>query len=106
MFRHLDLIFASNEICSHDNRKIVLLTQLLTDYFVIKAYRSLVQCKCKRRGLFAANWGGGGGGHSYIFEDMDVREALSNPYPLQTKISIKFRTLSRQMAAKFRKYVP
>ena len=61
MFRHLDLIFALNEVYSHDNRKIVLTTQLLNDYSVIKAYRSLVQCKCKLVGLFAANRGGGGG---------------------------------------------
>ena len=86
MFRHLDLIFALNEVYSHDNRKIVLTTQLLTDYSVIKAYRSLVQCKCKLRGLFEANRGGG---RSYIFEYMDVRQALSNPYPLQTKMSVK-----------------
>ena len=56
MFRHLDLIFALNEVYSHDT------TQLLTDYSVIKAYMSLVQCKFKLRGLFAANRGGGGGG--------------------------------------------
>ena len=37
----------------------VLTTQSLTDYSVIKAYRFLVQCKCKLRGLFAANQGGG-----------------------------------------------
>ena len=57
MFRPLDLIFALNEVYSHDNRKIVLTTQLLTDYSVIKAYSSLVQCKCKLRGAFAANQG-------------------------------------------------
>ena len=59
VFLPLDLIFVSNEVYSHDNRKIVLTTQLLTDYSVIKAYRSLVKCKCKLRGLFAANQGGG-----------------------------------------------
>ena len=52
MFRHLDLIFALNEVYSHDT------TQLLTDYSVIKAYMSLVQCKFKLRGLFSANQGG------------------------------------------------
>ena len=56
--------FCLNEVHSHDNRKIVLTTQLLTYYSVIKAYRSLVQCKCKLRGLFAANQGGG---NSYTF---------------------------------------
>ena len=50
--------------------------------------------------------GGGGGGHSYIIEDMDVRQGLSNPYPLQTNISAKFWTLSRQMAENFLKYIP
>ena len=59
VFRPLDLIFVSNEVHSLDNIKIVLTTQLLTDYSVIKAYRSLVKCKCKLRGLFAANQGGG-----------------------------------------------
>ena len=34
-----------------------------------------------------------GGGHSYIIEDMNVRQGLTNPYPLQTKISAKFWTL-------------
>ena len=66
LFRPLDLIFVSNEVYSHDNKKIVLTTQLLTDYSVIKAYRSLVKCKCKLRGLFAANKGGGGGGLLYV----------------------------------------
>ena len=55
-------------------------------------------------------WGGGGGGggrgHSYIMEDMDVRQGFSNPYPVQTKISAKLRTLRRQMVEKFRKYIP
>ena len=60
VFRHLDLIFALSEVYSHDNRKIVLTTLLLTDYSFIKDYRSLVQCKCKLMGLFAANGGGGG----------------------------------------------
>ena len=36
--------------------------------------------------------GGGGEGHSYIIEDMDVRQGLSNPYPLQTKILDPFQT--------------
>ena len=45
------------------------------------------------------------GGHSYISEDMDVRQGLSNPYPLQTKISAKFWTLRSQMADNFRKYI-
>ena len=48
---------------------------------------------------------GGGGGHSYIMGDIDVRQGLSNPYPLQTKISAKFWTLRRQMAENFRKYI-
>ena len=43
---------------------------------MIKAYRFLVQCKCKLRGLFAANQEGG---NSYIFEDMKVCQALSYP---------------------------
>ena len=51
VFRPLDLIFALNEVCSHDDRKIVLMTQLLTNCSVIKNYRSSVQCKCKPRGL-------------------------------------------------------
>ena len=50
--------------------------------------------------------GGGGGGHSYIIEDMDVRQGLSDPYPLQTNISAKFWTLCRQMAENFQKYIP
>ena len=62
--------------------KVVLTTQLLTDYSVIKAYRFLVQCKCKLRGLFVANQGKG---NSYIFEDMKVCQVLSYPGPLQTK---------------------
>ena len=37
---------------------------------------------------------------------MDVRQGLSNPYPLQTNISAKFWTLSRQMAENFLKYIP
>ena len=44
------------------------------------------------------------GGHSYIMEDMDVRQGFSNPYPLQSKISVKFWTL--QAAGNFRKYTP
>ena len=43
-----------------------------------------------------------GGGALYIIEDMDVRQGLSNPYPLQTNISAKFWTLCRQMAKLFR----
>ena len=30
------------------------------------------------------------GGHSYIMDDMDVCQGLSNPYPLQTKILTNF----------------
>ena len=41
-------------------------------------------------------------GYSYKMEDMDGRQRLSNPYPLQTKISAKFWTLHRQMAENFR----
>ena len=37
VFRPLDLSFESNEVYSHDNRKIVLTTQLLTNCSVIKA---------------------------------------------------------------------
>ena len=48
----------------------------------------------------------GGEGHSYIVEDMDVRQGLSNPYPLQTNISAKFWTLCRQMAENFLKCIP
>ena len=55
------------------------------DYSVIKAYRSSVQCKCKLRCLLQLTEGG----HSYIIEDMDVHQGLSNPYPFQTKISAK-----------------
>ena len=33
-----------------------------------------------------------GGGHSYIMDDIDVCQGLSNPYPLQTKILTKFWT--------------
>ena len=63
VFRPLDLIFALNEVYSHNNRKIILMTQFLTDYSVIKAYRSSVQCKCKLRCLLQlTRWGGGGGG--------------------------------------------
>ena len=46
------------------------------------------------------------GGHSYIMEDMDVRQGLSNPYPSQTKISANIWTLPRQMAENCRKYIP
>ena len=60
MFGPLDLIFALNEVYSHDNRKVVLTTELLTDYSVIKAYRSSVQCKCKLRYLSQLTAGGGG----------------------------------------------
>ena len=33
---------------------------------------------------YVKDWGVGG--HSYIIENMDVRQGLSNPYLLQTKI--------------------
>ena len=46
------------------------------------------------------------GVHSYIIDDMDVRPGLSNPYPLQTKISAKFWTLCSQTVENFRKYIP
>ena len=41
-------------------------------------------------------------GDSYIMEGMDMRQGLSNPYPLQTKISAKIWTLRRRMAENFR----
>ena len=37
----------------------------------------------------------GGGGHFYVMQDIDVRQELSNPYLLQTKISAKFLTFYR-----------
>ena len=48
MFRPPNLIFAS---------KIVLTTQLLTNYSVIKAKRSSIQCKCRLRGLLQLTLG-------------------------------------------------
>ena len=48
----------------------------------------------------------GGGGHSYIMNDMDVCQGLSNSYLLQTKILTKFWTLCRQMGEIFQKYIP
>ena len=46
------------------------------------------------------------GEHSYIVEDMDVWQGLSNPYPLQTKISAIFWTLCRQITENIWKYSP
>ena len=45
-------------------------------------------------------WGLSGGALLYN-GGYDVRQGLSNPYPLQTKISAKLRTLCRQMAENF-----
>ena len=42
-------------VCYHDNRKVVLTTELLTNCSVTNAYRSSVQCKCKLRGLLQLN---------------------------------------------------
>ena len=43
------------------------------------------------------------GVHSYIIEDMDVRPGLSNPYPLQTKISGKILDPLQPNGGKFSK---
>ena len=45
-------------------------------------------------------------GDPNIMEDMDVRQGLSNPNPLQTKLLATFWTLRRQMAENFQKYIP
>ena len=48
----------------------------------------------------------GGGGHSYIIEDMDVRQGFSNHYPFADGNFGKIIVLCRQMAEHFRKYIP
>ena len=50
-FQLANLASALNEVYAHDNRNVVLTTQLVTNCTVIKAYRSSVECKCKLRGL-------------------------------------------------------
>ena len=47
-----------------------------------------------------------GGGHSYIIEDMDVRQGFSNHYPFADENFGKIMVLCRQMAEHFRKYIP
>ena len=48
----------------------------------------------------------GGGGHSYIIEDMDVHQGFSNYYPFADQNFGNILDPFRQMVEHFRKYIP
>ena len=56
--------------------------------------------------IFPKTRGGGGGGHSYIIEDMDVHQGFSNHYPFADQNFGNILDPFRQMVEHFRKYIP